>query len=269
MPEGHSVHRIADEQQELVGQELRVTSPQGRFSTEAALVDGQRLTSVEAKGKHLFSGFGSVGHLHVHLGMRGKYLRSEAGRPALPQARVRLESLSRRVAWELVAPSTCELIDSDDRASLLARLGPDPLRDDADAAEALRRLALDQRSIGTVLLDQAVVSGVGNVFRAEVLFACGVHPRRPGAALADAELQCLWETLGSLMTRAVREGRILSVPEEPGVNRSLLPEAEGRFVYKQERCRRCGTPVDVETIAGRTSYACPRCQPLLQGEPQP
>lgn len=264
MPEGHSVHRIADEQQELVGQDLGVTSPQGRFSTEAASVDGQRLTSVEAKGKHLFYGFGSVGHLHVHLGMQGKYLRSDAGRPPLPQARVRLESLSGGLAWELVAPSTCELIDSDQRASLLGRLGPDPLRDDGDAAEALRRLAVDRRSIGTVLLDQSVISGVGNVFRAEVLFACRVHPQRSPDSLAEAELQRLWATLRALLSRAVREGRILTVPEEPGVDRCLLPEAEGRFVYKQERCRRCGTPVDVDTIGGRTSYACHRCQPLIQ-----
>lgn len=265
MPEGHSVHRIANEQHELLGQDLGVTSPQGRFSTEAAFLDGRRLTAVEAKGKHLFYGFAPVGHLHVHLGMKGKYLRSEAGRPPLPQARVRLESLARRVAWELVAPSTCELIDGDQRASLLERLGPDPLRVDADAADALRRLSVDRRSIGVVLLDQSVISGVGNVFRAEVLFACRVHPRRSADSLTAAELQCLWRTLRALMSRAVREGRILSVPEEPGVDRSLLPEAEGRFVYKQERCRRCGTPVDVETIAGRTSYACPRCQPSAEG----
>lgn len=261
MPEGHTVHRIAEEQQELVGHELRFASPQGRFRREAELLDGRRLLSVEAAGKHLLHRYDQAGHLHVHLGMQGKFLRSEPGRLPLPQARVRLGSAGLGVAWDLVAPATCELLDDRGLNDLLGRLGPDPLRADADAAASCERLARDRRSIGAALLDQSVVSGVGNVFRAEVLFACGIHPKRLATSLSELDLCCLWDTLRSLMSRAVREGRILSVPEGPGVDRTRLAEAEGRFVYKRERCRRCGTVVETEVIGGRTSYACPGCQP--------
>ncbi|MFP5316966.1 MAG: Fpg/Nei family DNA glycosylase [Acidimicrobiia bacterium] len=246
MPEGHTVHRLARDQQGMVGEELRATSPQGRFADGAAALDGRRLIGVEAAGKHLFHAFEGGAHLHVHLGMQGKFLPAGPDRPPLRQARVRLESPRQDVAWELVAPSTCELVDGDRRAAVLARLGPDPLRPDADGAEARRRLGADGRSIGAALLDQAVVAGVGNVFRAEVLFACGVHPRRPAAGLAPAELDCLWTTLRTMMAQAVEDGTI---------------QAGGRAVYKQDRCARCGTPVEVEEIGGRTSYACPLDQP--------
>ena len=247
MPEGHTVHRLARDQQPLVGERLRATSPQGRFAEGAAALDGRRLVGIEAAGKHLLHAFEDGPHLHVHLGMQGKFFGGGAGRTPLRQARVRLESPSQDVAWELVAPSTCELLDGDGRAALLARLGPDPLRPDADRDEALRRLAADPRTVGAALIDQAVIAGVGNVFRAEVLFACGIHPRRPAAGLTEGELDCVWDTLCSMMAQAVEDGSI---------------QAGGRSVYKQERCARCGTPVDVEEVGGRTSYACPVDQPL-------
>jgi DNA-formamidopyrimidine glycosylase len=261
MPEGHTIHRLARDQQELVGHVITVTSPQRRFDREAAQLNGQLLEVVEAKGKHLVHHFGEAGRLHVHLGMQGKFLRDATGRPPLPQARVRLELAGGELAWELVAPSTCELLDQGEISDVLGRLGADPLRADADAPAALRRLAQDGRGIGEVLLDQSVIAGAGNVFRAEVLFACGIHPRRPATTLTEAETACLWDTLATMMTTAVEEGRILTVPTPSGVDRSALAESEARWVYKQDRCRRCETKVEVETVGGRTSYACPSCQP--------
>lgn len=267
MPEGHTIHRLAAEQQELVGRRLAVTSPQGRFAGDAAILDGHVLAGIEAKGKHLLHHFETdghrhVGHLHVHLGMQGKFLRDQSGRPPLRQARVRLEDPAAAVAWELVAPSRCELLDDAQLAHLLEGLGPDPLRDDADARAVRQRLVDDARSIGEVLLDQSVLAGAGNVFRAEVLHVCRIHPRRPASSLSEAERTCLWETLREMMKLAVEEGRILTVPVGSGIDRSTMPESEARFVYKQARCRRCGTAVESESIGGRTSYACPSCQPL-------
>lgn len=260
MPEGHLIHRLATEQRELIGERLAVTSPQGRFRDGAARLDGRPLVAVEAKGKHLFHHF-DQDHLHVHLGMTGKWLRDVTGRPPLRQARVRLAAPERPLAWELVAPTTCEVVDDEQLRTVLDRLGPDPLRGDSDDDEACRRLAADGRRIGEVLLDQAVISGVGNVLRAESLFACGVHPARSGSSLSPAEAACVWRALRTIMGRAVEEGRILTVPDDGRMDRSVLPEAEARFVYKQERCRRCATPVEVDEIGGRTSYACPVCQP--------
>ncbi len=265
MPEGHVVHRLARDQRELIGERLVVTSPQGRFRDGAVVLDGRRLLGIEAKGKHLFHHFEDAAHLHVHLGMQGKWLRDVSGRPPLRQARLRLDHPNDALAWELVAPATCEVVDEEQLDSILDHLGPDPLRADADDDEACRRLAAERRSIGEALLDQAVISGVGNVLRAESLFACRVHPRRSGTSLSSAEVACLWRTLRTMMRRAVEEGRILTVPDDPGTDRALLAEAESRFVYKQPRCRRCGTAVQVEEIGGRTSYACPVCQPASPG----
>lgn len=87
-------------------------------------------------------------------------------------------------------PIRCELLDDEQRAALLARLGPHPLRGD-DPAPALAAINGSPRRIGELLLDQVLIAGVGNVLRAEALHLCGVHPDRPGANLADDELRCL------------------------------------------------------------------------------
>ena len=191
--------------------------------------------------------------LHVHLGMQGKWFRYDdpAGAP-LKQVRLRLASP--RVAWDLIAPSVCELLDDAGVRRVRERLGPDPLRPDVDADAAITALASDSRPIGTVLLDQTVVAGVGNVFRNEALHAVGVDPGRLSRALSAEELAELWQVLRRMMSRAVDDGRIVTVEAE---DRLAVPEAEARKVYKQERCRDCGAPVTVRAVGGRTAYSCP------------
>jgi len=144
-----------------------------------------------------------------------------------------------------VAPTRCELWSDGERDALLRRLGADPLRGD-NPQPAFDRIGRSDRTIGDLLLDQSVIAGIGNVFRAEVLHCCGVHPGRPGRSLTPAELTCLWETATAQMRRAVTDGRI----------------GPDRFVYKQEACRRCGGPVTSWALGPRTAYACATCQPL-------
>lgn len=103
------------------------------------------------------------------------------------------------------------------------------------------------------MLDQSVLSGVGNVFRNEALHAIGVHPGRPGHQVAPDELDRLWSVLQTMMSRAVADGRIITVE---AVDRTAVPEAAARRVYEQDRCRDCGAPVVVSTIGGRTAYHC-------------
>jgi len=123
---------------ELVGPVVSASSPQGRFAAEA--VDGQRLVGVEAYGKHLLLDVSGGHSVHVHLGMRGKWLRfSPVTGPGLPQVRLRLAVPD--VAWDLIAPGTCELLNAAARSVLVAGLGPDPLRPDADPDEAYRRVS--------------------------------------------------------------------------------------------------------------------------------
>ena len=257
MPEGHTIHRLARDMSELEGTAVHASSPQGRFTDGAAIVDGEVLEQVQAHGKHLLLHFSSDHAVHVHLGMQGKWFRyADVSVPPLPQVRLRLAG--ERVAWDLVAPSKCEVLDSAAVTALLSRLGPDPLRADADVASALQALRCARGPIGAVLLDQAVVAGVGNVFRSEVLHAIGVAPTRPATAMTQSDLSGLWAVLQQMMSRAVQDGRIITVD---GPDRLSLPESEARKVYKQERCRDCGAPVVTSEVGSRTAYHCPVEQP--------
>ncbi|EIE98456.1 Fpg/Nei family DNA glycosylase [Saccharomonospora glauca] len=258
MPEGHVVHRLARELgADLTGHRLSVSSPRGRFGAEAARLHGAVLRRTDAHGKHLLVDFSRDERLHVHLGMQGKWLRfDDPGRPALPQVRLRLAS--EVVAWDLLAPLRCELLSEEAVRDLVRGLGPDPLRSDADAEAAVAALRAAPGAVGAALLDQSVISGVGNVFRNEALHAVGIAPRRPCRELTDSEARTLWAELRRMMERAVEDGRIVTmdVPD-----RATIPESEARKVYKQKYCRDCGAPVVTDTVGGRTAYHCPREQP--------
>lgn len=242
MPEGHTIHRIARDLQPLTGLPVRATSPQGRFADGAAAVSGQVLARPDAHGKHLLLRFAFGDVVHVHLGMQGKVLAA-AGDPRR-QVRLRLDG-GPGLVWDLIAPSTCELLHADHAAALVARLGPDPLRPDADPGVAFANVTSHRGTLGAALLDQSVLSGVGNVLRAEALAAVGLHPSMPAASLDSARWDRLWATLVAMMEAAVETGEI---------------EGAGRRVYEQERCAACGGAVESFDLSGRTAYACPSCQ---------
>lgn len=260
MPEGHTLHRLARALRPLVGRRVHASSPQGRFAEGAQAIDGRVVEDVDAHGKHLLADFGDV-HLHVHLGLAGvMFERDPAGEPGRG-VRLRLVTADPpTTAWDLVAPLRCELFGEPERKELLARLGPDPLRGD-DPTPALERIRASRRAIGQLLLDQEVVAGVGNVIRAEALHRCHVHPDRPGSSLADTEVDCLWATITAQLQRAVEEGRIITVDTPAGVDRTAIDQTDGRYVYKQSRCRTCGGVVRTWALGNRTAYACEHCQP--------
>jgi len=259
VPEGHTLHRLAEQLRPIVGGKVAASSPQGRFADGAARIDGWRLEAVEAVGKHLLFDFEDA-VLHVHLGLAGSMFASDPGGEPRPGVRLRLVDEARTVAWNLAAPTRCELWSDDEREALLRRLGPDPLRGD-DPQPAFDRISRSDRTIGDLLLDQSVVAGIGNVFRAEVLYCCGVHPNRPGRSLTPGDLTCLWETTTRLMGRGVREGRISTVDPSPEDGPEAPDAPAARYVYKQEACRRCGGPVTSWALGPRVAYACETCQP--------
>ena len=259
MPEGHILHRLAREQQELVGSPLAVSSPQGRFAEGAARLDRRLLDAVEAVGKHLLHRFGDEA-LHVHLGLRGAFYRSAPPSPE-PRPSVRVRLAAPAAAWDLIAPMTCEVLDDEGVRVLRARLGPDPLRDDADPQRFVAALVGDRRALGVTLLDQAVIAGVGNVYRAEALFACRLHPGRSSATVSVGEARALWDVLQGMMRRGVEDGRIITVDVPGGDDRLEVPEEVARRVYKRERCAECGAEVVTWPLGGRVAYACPVHQP--------
>jgi endonuclease VIII len=262
MPEGHLVHRHARDLADRLGsRSIDASSPQGRFAEGAAAVNGRVLAATEAFGKHLFLSFGddAAAIVHVHLGRQGLWLWSDA--PSSPQASVRLRLAADHTTADLIAPLVCELGDPQLRDDVVSTVGPDPLRDDADAEAVRSAVRASRQAIGALLLDQSVLSGIGNVLRAELLNMVGVYPTIPGADVGDDAFDALWSTTGSVMRRARDEGRIIT-RRPPGVPAETLGEVEGRFVYGRQTCGRCGSALDRLEVAGRAINACPVCQPL-------
>ncbi|MGH8903178.1 MAG: Fpg/Nei family DNA glycosylase [Egibacteraceae bacterium] len=268
MPEGHTIHRIARQHREaLGGRTVTVSSPQGRFADSAALLDGQTLDDVEAYGKHLFYRWAGGDVLHVHLGLVGMF-RTFAGEAPAPTRTTRLAMAADEATVHLAGPMVCELLEPDGEGQILAWLGPDPLRDGRDAGLRFRQ-ALGRRSIpiGAALLDQKVVAGIGNVYRAETLFLCGIHPDRPARSLTDNEAVGLWSTIVEHLRLGMRLGRIVTVdPAEVGAARpeDLIDADDDRlYVYRRGGlpCRRCGTHLRAWKVGGRTITACEICQP--------
>jgi formamidopyrimidine-DNA glycosylase len=265
MPEGHTLHRYARaHRRDLVGRVLRVTSPQGRFADGAARLDGRRLKDVEAVGKHLFYRWEGGPILHVHLGLFGKF-KTFHGEPPPPTEGTRLAMADGDVTLYLAGPTDCSLIDPDEEDAIRARLGPDPLT--AGAAGATTFAAnLGRRTIpiGAALLDQKVVAGIGNVYRAEVLFLTGIDPATPARDLEEEESAALYRILLTELRRGARAGRIVTVdPAEVGAaSRRALRRDERLYVYKRDGlpCRRCGTEILRREMANRLIWACPRCQ---------
>ncbi|MGJ3509946.1 Fpg/Nei family DNA glycosylase [Enemella sp. A6] len=265
MPEGHVLHRLAgDLNRHFAGREVRVSSPQGRFADEAAIVDRRELIGAEAYGKHLFIAFDADAWIHVHLGLIGTLTLTEPG-PVRGVVRLRIAT-DERVA-DLRGPQTCALVDSARVARVRAELGPDPLRPDADPDAAWRRIHASARPVSALLLEQSVLAGPGNIYRAEVLFRAGVDPMLPGNRLPRTVWNRIWNDLVALMAEGVRTGRIDTVAAEH------TPEAMGRdprvddhggevYVYRRtgQPCLVCGAPVRATAVAGRQVYWCPRCQ---------
>jgi endonuclease-8 len=260
MPEGHTVHRLARRHTRLLrGKTVRVTSPQIRF-TDAVLVDGQVFRGAEAWGKHLFHKYGNGLFVHVHLGIYGEFHE----RPALTEAKdtTRMRVLAGAVVLDLIGPTQCHVVGPDERAAIVARIGPDPLRKDADPELAWQRLRRRKGPIGPALLDQTLFAGVGNVFRAEALFVHGIHPETSIPTITREQFDGLWGTLKRMLEVGLKEGRIMTVDEtELGLRRRDLDRTNGRYVYRQEACLRCGSAVRRWDMAGRWSYACEACQP--------
>ena len=262
MPEGHTIHRLArDHRDWLAGTPVAVSSPQGRFADGAALLDGARFVGAEAYGKHLFHRYDGGQVVHVHLGLYGKFHRHDLPLPD-PRPTVRYRVVGADVGLDLIGATQCHLVTPDEVDAITARLGPDPLRRDGDPERAWAALQRRRIGIGQALMDQAVLAGIGNVYRAEVLFVHGLHPETPANQISRAQWDSMWQTLRTWLRSGVREQRIITVdPKEVGVARSKLTREQATYVYRSAQCPRCDTEVRRWDIAGRWAYACETCQP--------
>ena len=160
MPEGHTTHRLAAAHQRYYsGSPVGVSSPQGRFAAAAAKLDGQVLQCAEAHGKHLFHVYDPDLVVHVHLGLYGSFTESTLPvRP--PRGQVRMRMVGSTHWTDLRGPAACELLTEAEIEAIRARLGPDPLRCDANPDRAWERISRSRAPLATLLMDQSVLAGV-------------------------------------------------------------------------------------------------------------
>lgn len=268
MPEGHTVHRIANQfNLEFQGKAVTVDSPQGRFAASANLISKSRLLEASAVGKQMFLRFENGKIVRIHLGIYGKYqwhsgnIEELLSQPVKGEVRVRFYDSATLV--ELRGPTICEVIDSEQMQQVLNRLGPDPLNPDPKCTELKRfttRVQNSKTSIGLLLMDQSVVAGIGNVYRAELLFRAAINPYIPGNRLNFEQLHALWNDSVALLKIGVQTGFMITRDELFAQN---PPKEERNFVYKRqgEPCRICHHKISLAIEGGRKLYWCSYCQP--------
>ena len=301
MPEGHSVHRIARQfDLHFVGREVAASSPQGRFAQGADRLTGHTMVQSMAVGKQTFLEFDHGLWLRVHLGIYGAWdfagdITADAtetiGRsmgaprrarlrmaeqerivdeieqfPPDPIGQVRVRLLTEATVADLRGPTACEVLTAEQVAHTIGKLGPDPLVDDPDAGEERFVAAVGRKStpIGLLLMDQSVVSGIGNVYRAELLFRAKLNPHTPGKLLAPELVRQLWRDWTHLLTIGVQTGLMLTMEglDDEAQRKALASREDRHWVYHREGlpCRVCGTNIVMEMAAARKLYWCPQCQ---------
>lgn len=261
VPEGHTIHRLArDLTKTFSGVTVAASSPQGRFTKSATKLDGQSCDGFEAFGKHLIGHFSNGDVLHVHLGLIGKFRRSKGD----PKGAVRLRLSADEVHWDLRGPMVCTLGSPELVDEVAAKVGPDPLKKSADPTRFYAAMRRRRVAVGAALLDQKVIAGIGNVYRAELLFLAGIDPRVSANRLSDDQLETLWRLAKTQLRQGEKLNRIVTVDPAIGgyKNARAIPEGERLYAYKRagQPCRSCGTPIKRLEVAGRKMWRCPQCQ---------
>ncbi len=306
MPEGNEIHRWAERHAAaFAGKVVRVDGPQGRF-VDSDVLDGRKLVKVMAVGKHLGYDFGRDRILHVHLGLQGDFTEGSGPLPPVKGAlRLRMwndaavkrpagpgESKPHRwyseddwtghiapeqVAWiELRGPMDCAVYTQAMWEKLLGRLGPDPLNGDGPD-RAVEKIRKSRKPIAALLMDQSVAAGIGNIFRAELLYRARVNPFVAGKDVPEKKLQEIWKDAVVLMKAGMADRRIITTlakdrPTSKGKKGKMAGDVlegtsnvlkeEAHYVYRRhgQECFVCGTKIMREEMAGRNLYWCPTCQ---------
>jgi endonuclease-8 len=259
MPEGHTVHRTANHfNKNFAGELVTVTSPQGRF-TDSVLINGSKLLSAKAVGKQLFLKF-EPAFLRIHLGIYGKWLFAESEELPEPKGAVRARFVAGSKFADLRGPTACELLTTEQYQQVLMRLGPDPLDPKVDMERFVEKVGRSAVSIGQLLMDQSVISGIGNVYRAELLFRANLNPHTPGKSVPKEVVEAIWQDAAELMPLGVKTGFMLT---REGFLKAKTKKVDRYYVYKREGlgCRECGNSISIELMATRKLYFCSACQP--------
>jgi len=231
-----------------------------------AVMAGRLIGAARRRGKYMWLSVGEDALL-AHLGMSGQFLIGHPDRPIGPHVRARftftdggsdLRFTDQRTFGHIaLVPGGAEL------PAPIAHIAPDPLEPAFDEAALTARLRLRRTGIKRALLDQSLISGVGNIYADESLWRARLHWARPTETLTRPAVATLLDAVRDVLTEALKAGGTsfdalyINVNGESGYfDRSLA-------VYGREDqpCPRCGAPVRRDPFMNRSSYSCPRCQP--------
>jgi endonuclease VIII len=274
MPEGDTIYRAARTLHRALSghvvERFETVLPALARVHDDHPITGRTVERVTAAGKHLLMRF-SGGHvLRTHMRMNGSwhiYRPGERWQRARRDMRVLVATKEFEAVGFNIPDAEFVRTRDLDRHDDLRRLGPDLLGDTFDRTEAVRRIReRADAPIGDVLLNQRVMAGVGNVYKSEVLFACGVNPFVRVDALSDAQVECVVDTSRRFLQINVTE-RLAPMTTYSGYRRTTRRDdpAERLWVYGRARksCRKCGSTIQVKASGNdaRLTYWCPVCQP--------
>ncbi|HEY7397384.1 MAG TPA: bifunctional DNA-formamidopyrimidine glycosylase/DNA-(apurinic or apyrimidinic site) lyase [Gaiellaceae bacterium] len=233
----------------------------------AGELEGERVASLERRGKYLIVRFESGRALLIHLRMTGSLRHGEAG--ALPddpyrRAVVRLDDGSDVAYRDVRRFGTWLLLEPDEvDPYLAARIGAEPLLDSFRSRDLAARLAGRKAPVKAAILDQRTVAGVGNIYADEALWRAGIHPLRPAASLDFEEVKALRRGIRkALQVGIARQGSTLRDYTLPDGGSGSMQHEFKVYGRGGEPCERCGTPIDKTRVAGRGTWYCPTCQRL-------
>ncbi|HEY9306552.1 MAG TPA: DNA-formamidopyrimidine glycosylase family protein [Microbacterium sp.] len=224
---------------------------------------------LDSAGENSLTSIGAPRRTRVHVRMSEQTtgLADEGDEwppPVVGQVRLRL--LTDVTCADLRGPTACELQSADEVAATIAKLGPDPLVDDVTEGEERFTSVVRRKptSIGLLLMDQSVVSGIGNVYRAELLFRARQNPHTPGRDVPEEVVRGIWRDWVRLLAIGVETGQMMTMDDlDPDDYRKAMASRDDRhWVYHRAGlpCRVCGTAILVEEVATRKLYWCPSCQ---------
>jgi len=209
------------------------------------------------------SSIGAPRRTRLRMSEQEKLEESSSEFPPPPIGAVRVRLLTDATCADLRGPTACEILTPEEVQIAINKLGPDPLVDSGKHAEDRFTATVLKKPtpICLLLMDQSVVSGIGNVYRAEMLFRARLNPHIPGRNLPEKTVRALWRDWAKLLRIGVETGQMMTMDglSAQAYDGALASRADRHWVYHRtgQPCRVCGTPIVMEEIGGRKLYWCP------------
>ncbi|GAB2567961.1 DNA-formamidopyrimidine glycosylase family protein [Leucobacter ruminantium] len=221
---------------------------------------------VDEAAEDSVTSIGAPRRMRMRMAENDRETREEGAFPPEPVGQVRVRLLNETVCADLRGPTACEVLTPAEVDAVIQRLGPDPANANTEAERQrfVERAHRKKTPIGLVLMDQAVVAGIGNVYRAEMLFRAELDPHTPANTLDRTVLEALWDDWAHLLEIGITVGQMITIDglEGEAYRKALEQRDERHWVYKLEGtpCKRCGTNIVLEEMGNRKLYWCPGCQ---------